>query len=282
MNRNKIRKRAYKILLALVVIVMIVFLFFPVVAMLTVSIKPANEVFSRPVRWMPSESVWENYIEVFKKMDILVGFKNSIIVAIGSIITILLIGIPAAYAMSKLDYWFKGIIYYLVLVSQMFAPIIVIIPLYQQMNNWGLIDNHISLVLMNVTFNLAFIVLMLKSSFDNVPVEVLESAKIDGCGRFQALIRISLPIASMGIAVAIIFAFTRTWNEFLFAFTFTSSTSNKTIIVKLYEILKNNPAIGIPWHLVMAGATIATTPLVILFISIRKYITGDVTKGAIK
>jgi len=150
------------------------------------------------------------------------------------------------------------------------------------MNNWGLIDNHVSLVLMNVTFNLAFIVLMLKSSFDNVPVEVLESAKIDGCSRFQALIRISLPIASMGIAVAIIFAFTRTWNEFLFAFTFTASTSKKTIIVKLYEILKNNPAIGIPWHLVMAGATIATTPLVILFISIRKYITGDVTKGAIK
>ena len=156
--------------------------------------------------------------------------------------------------------------YYLVLVSQMFAPVIVIIPLYTMMNKMGLIDSWLSLVLMNTTFHLAFIVLMLKATFDGVPKEVVEAAKIDGCSPFMVMTRIFLPVSSTGIAVAVIFAFTRTWNEFLFDFTFISTTEKKTIIVSLYEILKNNPAVGIPWHYVMAGAMYTTVPLVILFL----------------
>ena len=115
---------------------------------------------------------------------------------------------------------------------------------------------------------------MLKSVFDGVPKEVVEAAKIDGCSSFMTLSRIFVPVSKTGIAVAIIFAFTRTWNEFLFAFTYVSSTEKKTIIVSLYEILKNNPALGIPWHYVMTGAVYATVPLVILFILIRNYITA--------
>ena len=105
---------------------------------------------------------------------------------------------------------------------------------------------------------------------------------IDGCNKFSIMTKIVTPISSIGIAVAVIFAFTRTWNEFLFAFTFISSSSKKTVIVKLYEILKNNPATGIPWELVMAGSVLTTVPLVILFICIKDYITGDATKGAVK
>ena len=119
-------------------------------------------------------------------------------------------------------------------------------------------------------------------NFDNVPKETLEAAEIDGCSRFMSLLRVVIPISSTGIAVAVIFTFTRSWNEFLFAFTFNQSAEMKTIIVKLYEILKNNPAVGIPWHYVMAGAVMTTVPMVVLFICIRNYITGDATKGAIK
>lgn len=269
-------------LLLICIAVMLFTLFFPVVVMLSVSLKETNDVFTTPVTWFPEIFHWENYIEVFRKMDILTGFKNSLIVTGGTIILLMMVAIPAAYALSKLKFRIKPVLYYIVLISQMFAPIIVVIPLYQVINKWGLLNTHISLVLMNVTFNLAFIVLMLKSTFDSVPTETIEAATIDGCSRFQTLTRIITPISATGIAVAVIFAFTRTWNEFLFAFTFISSTANKTIIVKLYEILKNNPAVGIPWNLVMAGAVLTTIPLVVLFICIRNYITGDATKGAIK
>ncbi|WP_302325616.1 carbohydrate ABC transporter permease [Enterocloster lavalensis] len=282
MNSYRVKRNVKKFLFLLMVLVIIVTLMFPVAAMISVSLKKANDVFTMPVTWIPKVFAFENYVQVFRKMHILNGFKASLVITGMTIALIMVIAIPAAYAFSCLNFYCKKQMYYLVLVSQMFAPVIVIIPLYTMMNKMGLIDSWLSLVLMNTTFNLAFIVLMLKATFDGVPKEVVEAAKIDGCSPFMVMTRIFLPVSSTGIAVAVIFAFTRTWNEFLFAFTFISTTEKKPIIVSLYEILKNNPAVGIPWHYVMAGAMYTTVPLVILFICIRNYITGDHTAGAIK
>ena len=282
MNSYRVKRNVKKILFLLLVLLIIVTLMFPVAAMISVSLKKANDVFTMPVTWIPKVFAFENYVQVFRKMHILNGFKASLVITGMTIALIMVIAIPAAYAFSCLNFYCKKQMYYLVLVSQMFAPVIVIIPLYTMMNKMGLIDSWLSLVLMNTTFNLAFIVLMLKATIDGVPKEVVEAAKIDGCSPFMVMTRIFLPVSSTGIAVAVIFAFTRTWNEFLFAFTFISTTEKKPIIVSLYEILKNNPAVGIPWHYVMAGAMYTTVPLVILFICIRNYITGDHTAGAIK
>ena len=282
MNSYRVKRNVKKFLFLLMVLLIIVTLMFPVAAMISVSLKKANDVFTMPVTWIPKVFAFENYVQVFRKMHILNGFKASLVITGMTIALIMVIAIPAAYAFSCLNFYCKKQMYYLVLVSQMFAPVIVIIPLYTMMNKMGLIDSWLSLVLMNTTFNLAFIVLMLKATFDGVPKEVVEAAKIDGCSPFMVMTRIFLPVSSTGIAVAVIFAFTRTWNEFLFAFTFISSTEKKPIIVSLYEILKNNPAVGIPWHYVMDGAMYTTVPLVILFICIRNYITGDHTAGAIK
>lgn len=282
MNKSKLKKSFLNILFAIFIFLMLADLLLPVLAMISVSLKKANDVFSVPVTWIPQTVAWENYVEVFNKLDILDGFKSSIIITGATIVVIMLIAIPAAYALSKLRFYFKKPAYYIVLVSQMFAPVIIIIPLYIMMNAMNLIDSYAGLIIMNVTFNLAFIVLMLKSSFDTVPREVVEAAKIDGCSSFMTLRRIFVPISKTGIAVAVIFTFTRTWNEFLFAFTYISTSSKKPIIVGLYEILKNNPAVGIPWHLVMTSAVYATVPLVVLFILIRNNITGDLTAGAIK
>ncbi len=282
MNSYRVKRNVKKLLFLLMVLLIIVTLMFPVAAMISVSLKKANDVFTMPVTWIPKVFAFENYVQVFRKMHILNGFKASLVITGMTIALIMVIAIPAAYAFSCLNFYCKKQMYYLVLVSQMFAPVIVIIPLYAMMNKMGLIDSWLSLVLMNTTFNLAFIVLMLKATFDGVPKEVVEAAKIDGCSPFMVMTRIFLPVSSTGIAVAVIFAFTRTWNEFLFAFTFISTTEKKPIIVSLYEILKNNPAVGIPWHYVMAGAMYTTVPLVILFICIRNYITGDHTAGAIK
>lgn len=282
MNKFKLKKSVFNVLFAVFILFMLADLLLPVLAMISVSLKKANDVFSVPVTWIPQTVAWENYVQVFNKLDILDGFKSSILITGATIIAIMLIAIPAAYALSKLRFYFKKPTYYIVLVSQMFAPVIIIIPLYIMINSMGLIDSYMGLIIMNVTFNLAFIVLMLKSSFDTVPREVVEAAKIDGCSSFMTLRRIFVPISRTGIAVAVIFTFTRTWNEFLFAFTYISTTSKKPIIVGLYEILKNNPAVGIPWHLVMTSAVYATVPLVVLFILIRNNITGDLTAGAIK
>ena len=279
---NKVKRKAKKILFAVLLIVLTVVLLYPVLVMLSVSLKENSDVFTVPVTLIPEKFAWHNFADVFIKMDTLQAFANSLIVTGGSLVVTMIIAIPCAYALSKLKFVLKKPFYYMVLVTQMFSPVVVIIPLYKLLNAWGLIDTYVGLIAMNVTFNLAFIVLMPKSNFDNVPTETIEAATIDGCSRFGTLIRVMLPISSLGIVVSVIYVFTRCWNEFLFAFTFTSSSSMKTIIVKLYEILKNNPAYGIPWELVMSGAVIVTIPLITLFMLIRNYITGDATKGAIK
>lgn len=286
MNRQidafRIRKIASRVAFIAIIVCMLFVMFFPIAVLVTTSLKTQQDVFSLPVKWISDPPQFKNYVDVFRKMHVGTGFQNSIIVTFVTILMILGVGIPAAYAFSSLDFPGKRILYFITLVSQMFAPMIVLIPLYRMLNSVHLIDSRFGLVLMNTVFNLAFIVLMLKATFDGIPREVMEAARIDGCTTFGTMVRIFIPVSSTGIAVAVIFAFTRTWNEFLFAFTFTSSQEKKTIIVSLYEILKNNPAFGIPWHYVMAGAVITTVPLVVLFICIRNYITGGHTAGAIK
>ena len=282
MNKTLAKKNTLSLLLNLIVIIMLVITLYPVIVMISVSLKKLNDVFSVPVTLIPKDFSFENYLQVFKKMNITSGFISSIIITVGTIVLITSISIPAAFAFSKLDFYGKKPLYFLVLVSQMFAPVIIIIPLYSLLNKINLIDTYPSLILMNTTFNLAFIILMLKSTFDSVPKEVGEAAKIDGCNSIMTLLKIYVPVSTTGIAVAIIFAFTRTWNEFLFSFTFMSTTNKKPIIVSLYEILKNNPTLGVPWHYVMTGAVYTTVPLVVLFLLIRNYITGGHTEGAIK
>lgn len=279
-----LRRQIFKFMFIATIVVMLFVLLFPVFVLITTSLKMDYDVLRSPVIWFPKPLHWENYIEVFTIMGTLTGFKSSIVVTGLSIVCILLFGIPAAFAMSWLDFYGKKIITYVTIASQMFAPVIVIVPLYNMLRNAALIDNWFGLAIMNTVFNLAFIVLMLKSTFDGIPREVIDAAKIDGCTTFGTMTKIFVPIGSTGIVIAVIFAFTRCWNEFLFAFTFTSTTSKKTIIVRLYEILRNNPSegSGIPWQLVMAGAVLTTIPIVSLFISIRNYITGGHTAGAIK
>ena len=204
MNSYRVKRNVKKLLFLLMVLLIIVTLMFPVAAMISVSLKKANDVFTMPVTWIPKVFAFENYVQVFRKMHILNGFKASLVITGMTIALIMVIAIPAAYAFSCLNFYCKKQMYYLVLVSQMFAPVIVIIPLYTMMNKMGLIDSWLSLVLMNTTFNLAFIVLMLKATFDGVPKEVVEAAKIDGCSPFMVMTRIFLPVSSTGIAVAVI------------------------------------------------------------------------------
>ena len=228
MNNGK--KKAGWILFGLLVVFILLVLMFPVVAMISVSLKKANDVFTMPVTWVPKVFAFENYVEVFRKMHIVNGFKASIIITSMTIILIMVIAIPAAYAFSNLNFYFKKQLYYLVLVSQMFAPVIVIIPLYSMMNKLGLIDNWLSLVLMNTTFNLAFIVLMLKATFDSVPKEVVEAAKIDGCNSRMVMTKIFLPVSSTGIAVAVIFALQeRGMNSFLHLLSFPQQKRNRSL-----------------------------------------------------
>ena len=273
MNNGK--KKAGWILFGVLVVVILLILMFPVAAMISVSLKKANDVFTMPVTWVPKVFAFENYVEVFRKMHIVNGFKASVIITSMTIILIMVIAIPAAYAFSNLNFYFKKQLYYLVLVSQMFAPVIVIIPLYSMMNKMGLIDNWLSLVLMNTTFNLAFIVLMLKATFDSVPKEVVEAAKIDGASDTRVMFSIVIPLLKPIIVFTIVQSSIGMFNLFTEPFILTNSSwtggvNNGGLTLMMY-LLNKAPQGGNSYGYASACAYVITIMIVIISVFVNKF-----------
>ncbi len=255
---------------------------YPVFVMLSIAFKDLDEVFLSPATWLPRRLMFENWIIAFNRIPIVQYMSNSVKVVLGTMILTLFITTLAAYAFSKLEFYFKKLIIYLTLVLQMFSPVIVVMPLFVMLKRINLIDTHMGLILLNTTFCIPFVSLLIKGFFDIIPNEVEEAAFIDGCGRFQVLVRIMIPLILNGLAIASVFIFILTWNEFLFAYTFISSQDKEMVVVALLKILKTNPNNAIQWNVLMVAAVYVTIPVTVLFGFVRKYMINSVTEGAIK
>jgi multiple sugar transport system permease protein len=161
----------------------------------------------------------------------------------------------------------------------MFSPTTLLIGIYREMSILHLINTYLGLILINASFNMAFSVWILSSFFQSIPVEIEEAAFIDGASRFQTFRMISLPLALPGIVTTAIFTFIAAWNEFVVAYTLASSPERQpfsvglSLLTGLYEV---------KWNYLFAGSLIAIIPVVILFISIEKYLVSGLTAGSVK
>jgi len=255
---------------------------YPISVMLSMTFKDLDEIFLSPATWIPHRLMFENWALAFERIPILQYMGNSLKVVSGTIILTLFISTLAAYAFSKLKFYFKKFIMYMTLVLQMFSPVIVILPLFMMLRKINLIDNHMGLILLNTTFCIPFVAFLIKGFFDIIPNEVEEAAFIDGCSRLKVLTKIMIPLTLNGLAIASIFIFILTWNEFLFAYTFISTQSKEMVVVALLKILKTNPNNAIQWNVLMVAAVYVTLPVVILFTFVKKYMINSVTEGSIK
>jgi multiple sugar transport system permease protein len=189
------------------------------------------------------------------------------------------VAVPAAYYLARFRFKSRNLILLLVLATQMFAPTSMVIGIYREFVALGLVNTYTSLILVNAAFNLAFSVWILTGFFSSIPAEVEEAAMLDGCSRMKVLRTITLPLALPGLLTAIIFTFIAAWNEFVVALTLTSTpairplTVGITGFIGLYEV---------QWHYVFAVSLIAIIPVVILFISIEKWLVSGLTAGSIK
>jgi len=161
----------------------------------------------------------------------------------------------------------------------MFSPTSLLIGIYRELSIFHLVNTYQGLILVNVSFNLAFSVWILSSFFKSIPVEIEEAAFIDGASRFQTFRKISLPLAAPGIVTTAIFTFIAAWNEYVVAYTLASSPEKQpfsvglSLLTGLYEV---------KWNFLFAGSLIAIIPIIILFISIEKYLVGGLTAGSVK
>jgi multiple sugar transport system permease protein len=256
---------------------------FPFFVEISSALKDRIELFTFPVTWVPKAPQWSVFIDIWKLIPIETLYFNTLYVIILTIIINLLFAAPAAYALSVLDFMGKKISMYITLVSQMFVPVLVIVPIFNIIKRIGIIDTPWALVVTNSAFSIAFVTLLLKGFFDTIPKEIEEAAYLDGCSKFGALYRIYLPVCRSGIVVSLIYNAILVNNEFLFANTLIMDNDKQMMSVALYRLIQGNPySWEITWNHLMTAALYASLPIQILFLFIRKYITKGLISGSIK
>lgn len=269
MNTKKLTTKQIilKILLYFVVIDICIFTLYPYFAMFCSALKSRAEIFSVNGTILPVEPMWSNFIDVWKRAPLAQYAVNSLLIAGGSTLLAMLCGIPAAYALSRMKFKGKTAFLGFVIVSQMFAPVVLVIGIYKVMAVLGFTDSIVGLIFVNAAFNQAFTIWLLRGTFMSISPEMEQAATIDGCTRIQALIRILLPVAAPGIVTTLIFIFINAWNEYTVALTLISTDTSKPLTVGINIFNGYNM---IEWQYLFAASLFAILPVVILFMGIEK------------
>ena len=272
-------KLAKRILLYFVVSLICIIILYPYFVMFLTALKSREEIFSPNGTIFPQVWHWNNFTEIFKRAPMAQYMLNSIIIASGSTAIAMICGIPAAYALARMK--FKGQTAFLgfIIVSQMFAPVVLLIGIYKVMQTMALTNTLLGLVFINAAFNQAFTIWLLRGTFMSISAEMEQAATIDGCNRIQAMFKILLPVAAPGIVTTLIFIFINAWNEYTVALCLISTDTLKPLTVGInifngYNIIE--------WQYLFAGSIFAIVPVVILFMSIEKNLTSGLTAGGVK
>ena len=268
-----------RLLLYFVVLDVCVITLYPYFTMLCTALKSRAEIFSMNGTILPVTALWTNFIDIWRRAPMAKYLLNSVLVAGGSTVIAMLCGIPAAYALARMK--FKGQTAFLgfVIVSQMFAPVVLLIGIYKVMMTIGMTDSLWGLIFINAAFNQAFTVWLLRGTFMGISSEMEQAATIDGCTRFQAMMRVLLPVAAPGIVTTLIFIFINAWNEYTVALCLISTDTLKPITVGINTFNGYNM---IEWQYLFASSIFAIIPVVILFMCIEKNLVSGLASGGVK
>jgi multiple sugar transport system permease protein len=271
-----------KILIHVLLIPFLVFAVFPFYHMTLTSLKQDKELYDRNsvpliIRQGPT---LEHYRMLLWETAFLVWTKNSLMITVLSTAASLAIGTVAAYALARLKFFGVAAFGTGIFVTYLVPTSLLFLPLAQVINWLGLSDSKWALIVTYPTFLVPFCTWLLMGYFRTVPKEVEECAMVDGATRIQALFRIVLPITIPGLVCAALFAFTLSWNEFIYALTFTSSSEQITASVGVTsELIRGDIYF---WGSLMAGAVLGSIPIVILYVFFLDYYVSGLTAGAVK
>jgi multiple sugar transport system permease protein len=244
--------------------------------MFLTSIKKELDILTTPPKIF-CEPTLDNYVFVFEHSQIVRGLINSLIILGGVIALTIPISMLAAYGFSRFNVG-GGQLQFYILTVRMFPPIAAIVPYFVIFRNLGLLDNHLSLIVLNTLFNMPFTIWLLAGFLREIPQDLEEAAMIEGATRFEAFREIILPLIAPALAVAAIFTAIFTWNEFLFAFILTRSGAITVTRVMAGFYTER----GILWGPLSAASTLCTVPMLILALMIQKYIVRGLTFGAVR
>lgn len=257
----------------------IFFFLFPVLWVISMSLRPQADVLTYPPELIPTRFTFEPYQVVLFESQMLQWVWNSVKVTILQVIGILFVTIPSSYAFSRFEFRGRRIALIGVLLFQMISPVVIVIPMYNMMSTMGLLDSHIGLILLYIGLQIPFSIWLLKSYFDTIPIELEESAQLDGCNRLQALRYVLIPSVLPGIVVVMIFNFVFAWAEFVMAYTLLTESALYTVSIGVYAF---DGEYGTAWTLIAAAAVLAMIPMLIMFLALQRYFIRGLAEGAVK
>ena len=247
----------------------------PFIWMISASFKFSNEVFNFPIEWIPKVIRWENYVNIWKEIDFLTYFKNSVWLTLVVTFLSILTSSLAAYAFAKIPFPESKVLFILYVLTMAVPFQVVMIPQFVIMKNIGLNDTLWALVVLQ-SFS-PFGVFMLRQFFMSIPNELSESARIDGLNELGIYRRIILPLSKPALSSLCIFQFVFVWNDFLAPLIYLTSDKNKTIQLGIRKFMTQ---FGVEYGLIMAASVCALIPVIVMYIFFQKYfIQGIATTG---
>lgn len=274
--KNSSRK---KMLYNIIAVSAAAILLFPLVWIILNSFKSNTEMFVRPISLLPKEFSVEGYLTLLKDHHVLRSAVNSAVFAFGALLIGLCLGVPAAYGLARYRVRGTKAVLFLFLVTQLMPASVILTPLFMIFNKLHLLNTYLAPILSVATISVPFVVITTRPYFLSLPLELEEAARIDGCNAFKAFLLVILPVARSGLITASCIAFIYGWNDLIFSMTFITNDKLRPLTNLFYMLM---PVEGIEWSAIMALATIVVLPIIILFVSLQKFIVSGLTSGAVK
>ena len=280
MRSRKIRGRIGDLLTYLVFVAALVFFGGPLLWVLSLSIRTPQEVYITSLRLIPETPTLENYTEVLYTAQFTIFLTNSLKLAVAGSVGAMVVAAPAAYAFSRLNFRGNNALLIGVLALQMISPVVVIIPLYRYFARLNLLDSHFSTSMVYIAILVPLATWMLKGFFDGIPLDLDDAAMVDGCTRFGAFRRVTLPLILPGLTSVFVLMAIIAWGEFTVPYILLSEPSLLPISVGILNFQGNYAETS--QQVVAAGGVLAMLPAIATFIILQRFIVRALTSGAIK
>jgi len=281
MKRSRTTAIVQRIAAYVTIAVALVLTLFPVYWIASNSFKYDIDIFSVPPQWFPVNPVLKHYHAAFVERPFLQYALNSLIIAVATTLVSLVLGTMAGYALARFRFpgqWRYQISFW-ILSTRMMPPIVTIIPLYIAFNYFDMLNTKLAVVIAYTAFNLPFATWMMKSYFQDLPVELEEAAMVDGDTRWGAFLRVALPLARPGLAATAIFCLIISWNEFLLALVLTLTERSQTLPIGIAgRVTQYNTY----WGEISAAGFTACIPIMIFAFIVQKHLVRGLSFGAVK
>jgi ABC-type glycerol-3-phosphate transport system permease component len=252
---------------------------FPFFWMLSTALKPSEEIFATPPGLIPLRPTLENFHRLFAETSFLGFFRNSVVTAGATVLLTLAVSSLGAYGLTRFRFRGRETVAATILLTYMFAPIMIIIPFYILVKQLGIVNTRLALVLSYTTFCLPFCLWVLRAFFQSIPLELEEAALVDGADRRRAVWYVVLPLALPGLIAAAIFTFILAWNDFLFALVLVTSDDLKTLPIGVNDLFN---ATIVDWGMIMAAGVMITVPTILFFAAVQRYLVQGWGAGGVK